>query len=82
MNTYHYSPWMLKFVQKLLEGDQAVTGLLRRNPFEKGPPHFIRCQLYDYHFTDASAQRKGVYWRRDFVGVFLPSLSLNDPLFK
>jgi hypothetical protein len=71
-------PWILPFVQRLLQNDRAVLKLLRRNPFPDEPPRYVRAQLYLYRFT-SRAQRKetGAWWAREPVGEYLPPLYLD-----
>jgi hypothetical protein len=71
-------PWFVSFLEKLLEGDKAVLGLLRYNPFPNAPPKFVRAVLYEYHFTTPEERRKsGVVWRRKLIGLYFPPVSLR-----
>jgi len=80
MSDYRYHPWILNLIAKMLEADKPVLGLLASNPFPNAPPKYVRAVLYLYHFTDSRAD--GAWWNRERVGLYLPSLSLNDPDFK
>ncbi|MEI6531505.1 MAG: lipase maturation factor family protein, partial [Chlamydiota bacterium] len=51
MTNYQAEPWLISFVEKLLQGDKASLGLLKMNPFPEKPPYFIRGLLYEYHFS-------------------------------
>ncbi len=67
--------WFLNFCYRLLEGDKAVLGLLKDNPFPDQPPKEIRAMLYQYHFTDLKTKREtGNWWRRELVGVYMPPM--------
>ena len=79
MDSYQDNPWILSFVGKLLSGNKQVLGLIRKNPFSKNPPKYIRAQLYEYHFTDWGEKN---WWKRTFVRPYLPPLSLDDPQFR
>ncbi len=73
------NPWFGKFCERLLQGSPEVLALLARNPFPGKPPRFIRAEFYGYHFTDAAARRAtGAWWRREFVGEYLPPVSLPE----
>jgi hypothetical protein len=73
------SPWVIRFVQKLLDGSPAVLKLLEHNPFPDAPPKYIRAFAYDYHFTNGTEHRAtGDWWRRDNKRVYLPPLSLDE----
>jgi hypothetical protein len=71
-------PWFPTLVTKLLEGDQAVIGLLKGNPFPDHPPRWIRAQRYLYRFT-TPAERKatGAWWHREPAGMYFPAVRLQ-----
>jgi hypothetical protein len=71
-------PWLLPLLRKLLTGDRAVLGLLRRNPFPESPPAYVRARLYRYRFTDARQRREtGAWWQRSLVGEYVRPVSLG-----
>ena len=41
----------MPFLARCCEGDRAILGLLRHNPFADRPPSFVRARLYRYRFT-------------------------------
>jgi hypothetical protein len=60
--------WLVPLVQRLLDGDQAVTRLLGPNPLA-GPLRCIRLTYYQYRFsTRAERAATGVWWTRERVG--------------
>ena len=77
LGSYQNNRWFLQFSVRLLEGSPPVLKLLENNPFPEAPPKYIRAILYQYHFTDAATKKKtGEWWRRDFVGEYMPAISL------
>lgn len=83
MSSYDDYPWFVNFVAKLLENDKAVLSLLRTNPFPGKPPHFVRAQLYEYHFTTpAEHAQSGNWWKRTYTGPYFPAVSLDSPGFR
>jgi len=71
--------WMVRLVERLLEGDRAVSGLLRHDPFRDAPPRHVRAGLWRYRFTTAAERRAGGgWWSRTRVGEYLPAVSLAD----
>jgi hypothetical protein len=83
MDSYERSPWFVNFTAKLLEGDRAVLGLLRDNPFPGQPPRNVRALLFSYRFTTpAEHAQTGAWWKRELRGVWLPPLSLDSPGFR
>jgi len=70
-------PWFRTFAQRLLEGDRAISRLLRRDPFGGEPPALVRASLYRYRFTTRRERAEtGDWWVRRRVGEFLPPVSL------
>ncbi|MBI1882952.1 MAG: lipase maturation factor family protein [Chlamydiae bacterium] len=70
--------WLLNFMARLLEGSPEVLKLLAKNPFPDTPPHYMRAELYDYHFTDLETKRKeGTWWTRERKGLYCPPISLR-----
>lgn len=79
MSPYHYHPWILRLVARLLEGDRATLGLLARNPFPGEPPRHVRGRLYVYRFTSPDERRaSGRWWSRSLAGEYLPILSREE----
>jgi hypothetical protein len=72
---FHSVPvWFARFVDKLLEGDRAISRLLRHDPFSDRPPVRVRALVYRYEFTDWRERvATGAWWRRERVGEFFTS---------
>jgi len=70
--------WFQAFAGKLLEGSDAVEGLLAENPFGDNPPQYIRARIQDYEFTDFSVWREtGDVWQVNDSEIYLPAVSGN-----
>ncbi|HEY3930766.1 MAG TPA: lipase maturation factor family protein [Verrucomicrobiae bacterium] len=79
LSNYQQNPWFGNFCERLLQGSPEVLALLQKNPFQKHPPRYIRAELYDYHFTNFAERRAtGAWWKREFIGEYLPPISLSD----
>jgi predicted DCC family thiol-disulfide oxidoreductase YuxK len=79
LGSYRQNPWFVQAVIALLHGKPKVAALLEKNPFPETPPHFIRATLYRYRFTNAEEHRQtGEWWKRQELGEYLPSVSLDD----
>jgi lipase maturation factor 1 len=64
--------------EHLLTNDADVLGLFRGNPFSSAPPRFTRAVLWQYWFTQMDEKRRtGNWWRRQWVGVYAPALTLT-----
>jgi hypothetical protein len=70
-------PWFQAFCVRLLEGSPDVVRLLDRDPFQGHAPRSVRGVLYRYHFSDATARAQGVWWTRELLGLYSPSLTLR-----
>jgi len=78
LGDHRSQPWIIPFIQRLLEGSPEVLALLEKNPFPERPPKYVRGVLYDYRFTDrATRQATGAWWRREIVRDYTPPLSLK-----
>jgi hypothetical protein len=83
MSSYQDYPWFVNFIAKLLQNDQAVLSLLRKNPFPGKAPHYIRAMLYEYHFTNPAERRQtGNWWKRTLTGPYFPAVSMDNPQFR
>jgi hypothetical protein len=79
LGDYRHNPWLIDFCLRLLQGSPGVLSLLEHNPFPEAPPRYIRAVQYEYHFTDPDTLRRtGDWWRREPVGIYLPTLSLRE----
>jgi predicted DCC family thiol-disulfide oxidoreductase YuxK len=78
LGDYRSDPWILRFMERLLEGSPEVLGLLRDNPFPNAPPHYVRALVYQYRFTTPEEKRRtGKWWRRELKGEYVPAISLR-----
>jgi hypothetical protein len=63
--------------EHLLVGDPAVLSLFKNNPFPQSPPRYVRAVLWQYWFTTmAQKRRTGDWWRRKFIGLYAPELTI------
>ena len=59
---------------RLLTDDRDVLSLFAGNPFPQGPSQ-IRVVLWQYWFTTMAEKRAtGLWWRREFLGLYGPTL--------
>lgn len=78
LGNYRADPWILQFLERLLEGSPQVLGLLGRNPFPDAPPRYIRAQVYDYRFTTREEYKvTGEWWHREWKRAYVPEVSLR-----
>jgi predicted DCC family thiol-disulfide oxidoreductase YuxK len=75
----HQEWWFANFLARLLAGSPEVTSLLAANPFPDRPPRFVRAVLYEYRFTTPETRAAtGAWWSREYVGEYVPAVSLTD----
>ena len=79
---YLQHPWLIIFIQKLLQNDSATLKLIRTNRFPGGPK-MIRARLYRYRFASAKErQQSGDWWVRSLAGEYLPPVSMRAGAFQ
>lgn len=72
--------WFQNFLSRLLENNQVVLSLIKKNPFPDNPPKFIRAKMYIYTFSDYEAKKiSGYYWFRKMHRMYSPVLSKKAP---
>jgi predicted DCC family thiol-disulfide oxidoreductase YuxK len=73
------NPWFVRLIICLLHGKPDVAQLFERNPFPRTPPRYIRAIFYRYRFTTTDERRQtGAWWKRQELGEYLPTVSLED----
>lgn len=71
--------WFMPLVEKLLQDDKAVLGLIKKNPFPDKAPKFIRARAYLYQFTKPEEKKEsGNWWKRELVGDYIGPVSLSS----
>lgn len=77
----NYETWFVRFVEKLLQGDEATLKLIKHNPFPDKPPAFIRARYYRYEFTTPEERKQtGQWWKRTFVSEYMQPVFLKPNL--
>lgn len=83
MTSYHRHPWFVHLIAKLLQGDKRILALLKKNPFSKAPPRYIRASLYQYRFSAPAIRKKtGRWWVREPQGLYFSPMSLQSPALR
>jgi hypothetical protein len=60
---------------RLLSNDKDVLALFAGNPFPHEPPRQVRAVIWQYWFTTMAEKRtQGLWWRRQFLGLYAPTL--------
>jgi predicted DCC family thiol-disulfide oxidoreductase YuxK len=69
-------PWFSRFLERLLENEPSVTGLLERNPFPDKPPTYVRAEFYEYTYA-GSDDAAGQWWNRRLAGLYFTRARLR-----
>jgi len=70
--------FVVRTEQKLLFNNQDVLAFFRFNPFANAPPKQVRSVIWQYWFTDLATKKStGQWWRREYSGLYAPSLTLT-----
>jgi predicted DCC family thiol-disulfide oxidoreductase YuxK len=69
-------PWFSRFLERLLENQPSVTGLLERNPFPDKPPTYVRAEFYEYSYA-GNDHAAGQWWSRRLAGLYFPRARLK-----
>jgi lipase maturation factor 1 len=75
LGSWREYPIVLSTQERLLANDRDVLRLFAANPFSRQPPRVIRVVLWRYWFTTMAEKRTfGTWWRRQFMGLYGPTL--------
>jgi hypothetical protein len=78
LGNWRDNPIVPRTEQRLLAGDPGVLSLFAANPFPHQPPRQVRAVLWQYWFTTPAEKRtQGLWWRREFLGLYAPTLQLE-----
>jgi hypothetical protein len=76
LGSWQQYPFVPRTEMLLLENDRFVLGLFAGNPFPDAPPRLVRAVLWQYWFsTPEEKNREGVWWRRQLLGPYAPTLT-------
>jgi len=78
LSSWRESPIVPNTEVRLLSNAKDVLSLFRDNPFSREPPKRVRAVLWQYWFTTTAERRAtGSWWRRQFLGLYAPTLELE-----
>jgi hypothetical protein len=75
LSNWRSYPFVVQTEERLLRNDPDVLALFASNPFVGTPPKQVRAVMWQYWFTNRATKHKdGTWWRREFLGVYAPTL--------
>ena len=75
LSSWRQEPIIVRTEKSLLRGDGDALLLFAGNPFPQGPPKQVRAVIWQYWFTTPAEKRsQGVWWRRQLLGLYAPTL--------
>ena len=79
LSNYERNPWLIQFMNRLLQGSPKVIALLEKNPFPNSPPKYLQAVVYDYRFTDSESRNRGnSWWIRKPLHPYTPIMQLPE----
>jgi hypothetical protein len=73
------NPLVPRTEELLLQNDRDVLELFAGNPFPSAPPKYVRAVLWQYWFSTPQEKRaQGVWWTRQYLGTYAPTLALRE----
>ena len=74
LDSWQQNDFVVAAEERLLTNSQDVLALFAGNPFAGAPPLEVRAMIWQYWFTDGADKRQGLWWRRESLGLYAPSL--------
>src|SRR6202790_3776761 len=75
LGSWQEYPIVPRTEMRLLSNGADVLDLFANNPFRDKPPREVRAVKWQYWFTTMSEKRtQGLWWRRQFIGLYAPTL--------
>jgi hypothetical protein len=79
LGDYRSNPWVVRVAIGLLQRDEPVLRLFRRDPFAGKAPRAVRTLLWRYWFTTPAERRTtGAWWNRKLIGSYAPTLGRDQ----
>jgi lipase maturation factor 1 len=78
LSNWRENRFVITAEEGLLRNSSSVLALFAGNPFQGTPPRQIRAVIWQYWFTDSAEKRQGLWWRRQFLGTYAPTLEREE----
>jgi hypothetical protein len=78
LDSWQQNDFVVAAEERLLTNSQDVLALFAGNPFAGAPPFEVRAMIWQYWFTDSAEKKQGLWWRRESIGLYAPSLVRSE----
>ncbi len=78
LDSWRQNRFVVYTEEHLLQNSSAVLSLFGKNPFPASPPQEVRAVVYQYWFSDRDEKRRGLWWRRQMLGLYAPTLEREE----
>jgi hypothetical protein len=78
LSNWRENRFVITAEERLLTNSPSVLSLFAGNPFPGSPPREVRAVIWQYWFTDWDDKRQGLWWRRQFLGTYAPTLEREE----
>ena len=81
LNNINQQPWLINMLGRLFSNSKSVNKLLRHNPFEASPPHYLRIRADHYTYESKNSSNKWRIIEKDSE-EYLSPVHRNDTLLR
>jgi hypothetical protein len=74
LDNWQQNRFVIYAEERLLTGSPSVLALFAGNPFPGAPPTQLRAIVWQYWFSDSTEKKQGLWWRREQIGLYAPTL--------
>jgi hypothetical protein len=78
LSNWRENRFVITAEERLLTNSPAVLSLFAGNPFPGSPPRQVRAVIWQYWFTDETEKRQSLWWTRQFLGTYAPTLEREE----
>jgi hypothetical protein len=75
LDNWQQNRFVIYAEERLLTGSPSVLALFAGNPFPNAPPMQLRAMVWQYWFSDPTEKKRGIWWRRELIGLYAPALA-------
>jgi hypothetical protein len=81
LDNWRENRFVISTEEGLLMNSPSVLSLFAGDPFKAMPPRMVRAVIWQYWFTDWAEKRQGLWWRRQLLGEYAPTIERENGEF-